>query len=136
MDSNSSEAPREARPQRFNPTHPEEGSVVAAETPLVSSTLAASLGNLTKTRYYYNVKISVTVKSWIETVYQLFNDYVCTLKLNKYFIVSILLNFQIVDRKNSGKHCLFLKNNVGFVKLPFNSSSGSWCISWRHIEYI
>ena len=58
----SSEAPREARPSRFNPSHPEQQQVdhqnqqghcvLAAETPLVSSSLAASLGNLSKSRYY------------------------------------------------------------------------------------
>ena len=57
----SSEAPREARPSRFNPGHPEQPQmdhqpqghcVLAAETPLVSSSLAASLGNLSKSRYY------------------------------------------------------------------------------------
>ena len=50
-----SEAPREARPPRFNPTLPDDNSAVGGggiiETPLVSSPLAASLGNLSKTRY-------------------------------------------------------------------------------------
>ena len=106
MDSNSSEAPREARPQRFNPTHPEEGSVVAAETPLVSSTLAASLGNLTKTRYYNNVKNSVTVKSWIETVYGLLGLFNESLKLN----ISISQNVLMIGRINLGKIAMVLEN--------------------------